>query len=266
MIVLPGYKITREICRGNRRFYFDARQEKDSRPVMIKTHYSGPEASNDRIRLRHEYELLKNLKGTGIPGARAIEAYPGGLAIVTDPIAGRLLADYISNQKTGISDFLKISISAAEVLSNLHRQNIIHKDIQPENLFINEQTLEVRIVDFRFATLLPKEKPKSINLAALEGSLAYMSPEQTGRMNRDIDYRTDFYSLGVLFYRILTGRLPFESTDPLELVHRHLAKQPESPDKINPDIPEIISQIIMKLLSKNAENRLSERAGINQGP
>ncbi|MBC2716590.1 MAG: sigma 54-interacting transcriptional regulator [Desulfobacteraceae bacterium] len=262
MIALPGYKITKEICRGNRRFYFDAQREENSLPVMIKTHFSGPEASTDRIRLQHEYELLKNLKGTGIPDTHAIESYPNGLAIITDPIDGLLLSDYMSTQKTEVSDFLKIAISAAKVLSNLHRQNIIHKDICPENMFINKLTHQIWMVDFRFATVLPREKPKSINLPAMEGSLAYMSPEQTGRMNRDIDYRTDFYSLGVLFYQILTGHLPFESTDPLELVHQHLAKQPEAPDKTDPAIPVVVAEIIMKLLSKNAEDRYLSGQGL----
>ena len=262
MITLPGYKITKEICRGNRRFYFDAQREQDSRPMMIKSHFSGPEASDDRIRLQHEYELLKSLKGKGIPDSHAIEPYPDGLAIITDPIDGLLLSDFISYQKTDVSDFLKIAISAAEVLSELHRQNIIHKDIQPENMFINRHTHQVWVVDFRFATVIPREKPKSINIAAMEGNLAYISPEQTGRMNRDIDYRTDFYSLGVLFYQILTGHLPFESTDPLELVHRHLAKQPEAPDKVNPAIPGIVAEIIMKLLSKNAEDRYLSGQGL----
>lgn len=277
MITLPGYKIIKEICRGNRRFYFDAIREKDARPVMIKTHFSGPIASSgalcgtsnvasfDRTRLRHEYELLQNLKGTGIPATHAIEPYPNGLAIITDPIGGNdglLLSDYLSTQQAEISDFLKIAISAAEVLSDLHRQNIIHKDICPENMFINSLTHQIWMVDFRFASLLPKEKPKNINLAAMEGSLAYMSPEQTGRMNRDIDYRTDFYSLGVLFYQILAGCLPFESTDPLELVHAHLAKQAKAPDKIDPAIPRVISKIIMKLLSKNPEDRYLSGQGL----
>lgn len=261
MISLPGYKIKKEIFRRNRRIYFDAQRENDSKPVIIKTHFPGQNTSSDWIFLRHEYELLNHLKGVGIPAPIALSAHPAGLAIVTDFIQGIPFSNYMRRRQIDISNFLRIAISVAGVISDLHRQDIIHKDIQPENLFINEHTYQVSLIDFRFATILPKEKPESIN-APMEGSLAYMSPEQTGRMNRDIDYRTDFYSLGVLLYQLLTGRLPFESEDPLELVHRHLARQPDSPDGFDYETPEAVSNIIMKLLSKNAEDRYLSGQGL----
>ena len=262
MISLPGYKITKEICRGNRRYYLEALREQDLRPVMIKTHFSGPEAATDRVCLQHEYELLKNVKGIGIPVLHGIENYPNGVACVMDSIDGILLSDYMRLGQIDLSDFLKIAISTTEVLCNLHRQNIIHKDIQPENLFINKHNYLMWVVDFRVATLLPREKPKHITRSAMEGSLAYMSPEQTGRMNRNVDYRTDFYSLGVLLYHILTGRLPFEHKEALELVHHHLAKQPDLPENFHSAIPGVISEIIMKLLSKNAEDRYLSGQGL----
>ena len=255
MISLPGYKIIKERCRGNQRVYYDGIREKDEIPVIIKTHFLSPESSNNRDRLLNEYELLKDLKGKGVPQINAIEPYPNGLALILEHMDGLLLSEYIGAKKTDLSIFLKIAISLAEILSDLHRQNIIHKEIQPENILINRTTNQVWLIDYRFATVLPKEKPKPLNPAAIEGTLAFMSPEQTGRMNRDIDYRSDFYSLGVLFYKMLTGHLPFDSKDSLELVHAHLAKQPEAPNKIDKEIPRVVSEIVIKLLSKNAEDR-----------
>jgi PAS domain S-box-containing protein len=262
MIILPGYKVVKEISRGNRRFYFEGIREADTQPVIIKTHFKDPEGQSDRILLQQEHELLKTLKGRGIPKAEAIEPYPSGTAIIFDFIDGQLLSDYINTQEIDTLTCLKIAISAISALNEIHWQSVIHKDIQPENLFINKHTLEVWVVDFRFASVLTKEKPESTNPATMEGSLSYMSPEQTGRMNREIDYRTDFYSLGVLLYQMLTGHLPFKTGDPLELVHRHLARRPEAPAEIDPKIPVTVSNIVMKLLSKNAEDRYLSGKGL----
>ncbi|MBC1220656.1 AAA family ATPase, partial [Nostoc sp. UCD120] len=139
---------------------------------------------------------------------------------------------------------------------------IIHKDIKPQNIIVNLATCQVKIIDFSISSLLFQEKPKLSNPGLLEGTLAYMSPEQTGRMNRSVDYRTDFYSLGVTFYEMLTGQLPFSATDPMELVHCHIAKQPIAVEQLNPQIPQVISAIIMKLLSKTAEGRYQSAFGI----
>src|SRR6476646_426064 len=136
----------------------------------------------------------------------------------------------------------------ASTLGHLHEQQIIDKDIKPQNIVINAETQEIQLIDFSIASQLERENSTLSHPDLLEGTLAYMSPEQTGRMNRSIDYRTDFYSLGVTFYEMLTGELPFNSTDPLELVHCHIAKTPIPPHQLNPEIPPQISAIAMKLL------------------
>ncbi|GAB1544540.1 AAA family ATPase [Scytonema sp. NUACC21] len=147
-------------------------------------------------------------------------------------------------------------------LEGLYRNRVIHKDIKPANILINPNNKQVKLIDFSNASLLPKETqvPTSPNL--LEGTLAYLSPEQTGRMNRLIDWRSDFYSLGVTFFELLTGQLPFESDDPTELVYYHIAKQPPQVHSINLDIPPIISEIISKLMAKNAEDRYQSALGL----
>ncbi|MEG5140403.1 AAA family ATPase, partial [Microcoleus sp. A6-D4] len=139
---------------------------------------------------------------------------------------------------------------------------IIHKDIKPANILINPETKQVKLIDFSIASLLPRETQTLVNPNVLEGTLAYISPEQTGRMNRGIDYRTDFYSLGVTFYELLTGVLPFPSNEPMELVHCHLAKAAPLVHEINPEIPPVFSEIVSKLMAKNAEDRYQSALGL----
>ncbi len=147
-------------------------------------------------------------------------------------------------------------------MHDLYRNRIIHKDIKLANILINPDTQQVKLIDFSIASLLPRETPEIQSPNILEGTLAYVSPEQTGRMNRGIDYRSDFYSLGVSFFELLTGQLPFQSHDPIELVHCHLAKQPLSIHSINPAIPAMLSEIVVKLMAKNAEDRYQSALGL----
>ncbi|WP_143857179.1 ATP-binding protein, partial [Nostoc sp. 'Peltigera membranacea cyanobiont' 213] len=154
------------------------------------------------------------------------------------------------------------AIALCNTLDILYRERIIHKDIKPANILINPQTKQVKLIDFSIASLLPRETQSLINPNVLEGTLAYISPEQTGRMNRGIDYRTDFYSLGVTFYELLTGVLPFPSNEPMELVHCHLAKTAPLVHEINPQIPPVLSEIVSKLMAKNAEDRYQSALGL----
>ncbi len=183
---------------------------------------------------------------------------------------GISLANYLTAaglEKTGkitdnLTDFFHIALQIVTTLEGLYRCRIIHKDIKPQNILINPQTKQVKLIDFSIASLLPRETQEIQNPNQLEGTLAYISPEQTGRMNRGIDYRTDFYSLGVTFYELLTGQLPFQSTDPMELVHSHIARKAIPPIVVNPAIPQILNDIVMKLMAKTAEDRYQTAFGI----
>lgn len=147
-------------------------------------------------------------------------------------------------------------------LASIHAAGIIHKNLNPSNIVFNPDTGAVKIIDFGLATTLSRERPPLKTAQMIEGTLAYLSPEQTGRMNRTVDYRTDFYSLGVTLYELLTGRLPFTAADPLELIHYHLAKTPVAPPILNATIPPVVSDLVLKLLAKAPEDRYQSTRGL----
>ena len=165
-----------------------------------------------------------------------------------------------------LSKSLSLAIQIADILGYIHAENIVHKDINPANIVLNRSTNQLKIIDFSIASIFAPEKLTEQsalkNPQVLEGTLAYISPEQTGRMNRTLDYRTDYYSLGATLYEMLTRQLPFETASALELVHCHIAKQPKPAAEVDRAIPAAVSQIIAKLLAKNAEDRYQSAWGI----
>jgi serine/threonine protein kinase len=158
--------------------------------------------------------------------------------------------------------FLRMAIDITVAVGRLHRQGLLHKDIKPANIMVNCADGQVRFTGFGIASRLPRERQAPGPPETIAGTLAYMAPEQTGRMNRSIDSRSDLYALGVTFYQMLTGSLPFIATDPTEWVHCHIARKPLSPSERSKNIPAPISEIIMKLLAKTAEDRYQTAAGI----
>jgi serine/threonine protein kinase len=156
---------------------------------------------------------------------------------------------------------LRFAIGLATALSGLHKSELIHKDVKPANVLVDPATGQVRLMGFGMATRLPRERQAPAPPEFIAGTLSYMAPEQTGRMNRSIDSRSDLYALGATLYEMLTGTLPFSATDPMELVHSHIARQPVPPGDRLPGIPRPVSAIIMKLLAKTAEERYQTAAG-----
>lgn len=237
---------------------------KDKKPVILKVlneDYPKPEQIR---RYKQEYHLANQLDLSKVIKATNFEKWDKKFVIVFEDIGGISLKGYLSKHSRGlpIHLFLSIAIQTTEAIGQLHSKKIIHKDINPSNIVINPDTKDLKIIDLGISTRLNQENPSLASPYTLEGTLAYISPEQSGRMNRILDYRTDFYSLGITFYELLTGKLPFLSDDPLELIHFHIAKLPEPPIKDTENIPIILSKMVIKLLEKNAEDRYQSAWGL----
>ncbi len=319
MIALAGYEDFIQIHHSENSQVYRARRVGDRQPVILKL-LNGEYPTCEQIRCyKQEYSLTCQLKSPGIAKAYSLEEWQRSYAIVLEDFGGISLKQWLKErEKISLKEFLQLAIAISESLAQIHAENIIHKDINPGNIVINPVTQAIKIIDFGIATQLSRENPTLKNPNVLEGTLPYISPEQTGRMNRGLDYRTDFYSLGVTLYEILTGKLPFESTDPLELVHCHIAKMPsllgngeqgtgngerlcggaeeqrsrgaevrlcggaevrlcggaEGKDISPADgghpctpapffpIPQVIADIVMKLMAKNAEDRYQSAEGL----
>ncbi len=262
MNALPGYKITEVVQLGVKSIIYRAVRESDEELVIIKTLNSEYPTIEEITRLRHEYTISSNLELEGIVKPHSLEKYKNCFALILEDCGGKSLRHYLAGKSIEIPKFLPLAIQVAQTLGELHQNQIIHKDIKPSNLIITPNFKQLKITDFSMATRLPREVYQNSNTIVLEGTLAYISPEQTGRMNRDLDYRTDLYSLGITFYEMLTGELPFNSTDPLELIHSHIAVTPVAPHQLNNQVPLVLSSIIIKLLAKNAEDRYQSAFGV----
>ena len=259
-ITLPGYQITDSIYGGSRTLVYRAIQVSEKQPVIIKILRNPHPHFNELVQFRNQYVITRNLDSPYIVQPLALERYGNGYALIMPDDGAVALSKYWQSSNQNLHQFLIIAIQLAEALHYLNQQHIIHKDIKPANILIQPETHQVQLIDFSIASLLSKEQQQLINPNVLEGTLAYISPEQTGRMNRGIDYRTDFYSLGVTFYELLTGELPFQSDDPMELIHCHIAKTPTS--VTSTAIPQVLSEMVMKLMSKNSEERYQSALGL----
>src|ERR687885_921400 len=267
MITLPGYQILEQIYESVNSLVYRAIRQQDNQFVILKLLKKDYPTPPEITRYKQEYEITRKLNLDGVVHAYGLEPYQRSLAIILEDFGASSLKE-LMNESEGtkaflhLPRFLNIAIQITETLSKIHAANVIHKDINPSNIVFNPETGIIKIIDFGISTVLTRENPTLKNPNVLEGTLAYMSPEQTGRMNRTLDYRTDFYSLGITFYELLTGRLPFETTDALELVHCHIAKQPVPPHQLNPEIPKVVSDIVMKLMAKTAEERYQSAWGL----
>ncbi|MGF1989926.1 MAG: ATP-binding sensor histidine kinase [Nostoc sp. ZfuVER08] len=272
LVNVSGYRISEIIYTSNRTLVYRGWRESDETPIVIKLLKNPYPSPIELAQFRNQYAITNILNVPGVVRIYSLENFQNRLALILEDFGGIPLKEYaafknkglyqIDNQKNLLTEFLQIAIALADILADLYHHQIIHKDIKPANILINPTTKQVRIIDFSIASLLTRETQLSTSPTVLEGTIAYLSPEQTGRMNRGIDYRTDFYSLGVTFYELLTGQLPFQSYDLMELVHCHIAKQPTPVDRLNPIIPPQLSEIINKLMAKNAEDRYQSALGL----
>src|SRR5919202_3032684 len=262
MLSIPGIAAVTLLYESANSLVYRAIREADNQPIILKLLKESYPTPQELVRYRTEYRITRELKEAGVVRVYDLQKYQNSLVMFVEDFGGESLTIWMQQRSFTLEEFLEIAIATTEILGQIHRANIIHKDINPSNIVYNPQTKQLKIIDFGISTQLTRETPSLKNPNVLEGTLAYISPEQTGRMNRAIDYRTDFYSLGVTFYELLTGKLPFETEDALELVHGHLAKVPISPHEVHPEMPKAVSDIVMKLMAKTAEERYQSAWGI----
>ena len=227
-------------------------------PILL---VAAEETSLDCVeRLQHELALKSELEADWAARPVMLTRYNDRLALVLEDPGG-VPADRLIGRPLDVSHFLRIAIPLAGALRHVHERGLIHKDIKPANILVDTASGGVWLTGFGIASRLPRERQAPAPPEVIAGTLAYMAPEQTGRMNRSVDSRSDLYALGVTFYELLTGQLPFTAADPMEWVHCHVARKPVPPDEQVAGLPGPLSAIVMKLLAKTAEERYQDRRG-----
>lgn len=240
----------------------------DGASVILKTIATDYPTAELLERFRHEFALLQQFHHPQI--IRPIELQESGssITIVLHDDHAESLLERLAGTPCSIDEFLELSVSIADALQAVHAAGVIHKDINPANIIVLPGTHRAALIDFGIAAMSAPTAATSSHNAAnpdiIKATLAYVAPEQTGRMNRTVDHRSDLYSLGVTFYQMLTGRLPFTTLDRLELIHSHIARLPEHPNTLRPGIPTILSEVVLKLMAKSADERYQSVAGLRQ--
>ncbi len=230
-------------------------------PLLVAMPSSAQPSPETLARLQHAYALREELDPAWAARPLRLELHKGRLTLLNEDPGGEPLLR-LTGRPWEIVSFLRLAIGIATALAQVHQRGLIHKDIKPANVLVNSATGQVWLMGFGIASRLPRERQAPAPPEVIAGTLAYMAPEQTGRMNRSINSRSDLYALGVTLYEMLTGELPFVASDPIEWVHCHIARQPMPPDKRVAGIPGPLSGIVMKLLAKTAEDRYQTAAGL----
>ncbi len=251
------------IYESSRSRVYRGKQE-NNKPVVLKLMALDAPSVHELAQLKQEHDILAELDHKGIIKSYGISTIAQRTALTLEDFGGVSLTQILAKQPLPLEITLDIAIKVCDALAVLHQHNIIHKDINPSNIVWNKASTEVKIIDFNIATTLNRELVEFKSLNLLEGTLPYISPEQTGRMNRAVDYRSDLYSFGATLYHLFTGQLPFEAEGEIGFVHAHIAKEPLPPNKVNQKLPTALSEIVLKLLAKNAEDRYQSALGLKR--
>lgn len=259
---IKDYTIREMVAEGKHTMIFRAQRKSDQLSVIIKLLKTESIIPKNVEQLTHEFDMLMKLRSPHVVKAYELLPIQNSLLLVMEDSSAQTLALLIEEEDLDLLNSLEIAIRIADAVGDIHHQHIIHKDLKPQNILVNRGSNQIKVIDFGIATQLSREVQQALNVEQVEGSIAYISPEQTGRMNRPLDYRTDIYSLGVTLYQLFTKKLPFEAENSLELIHLHIAQQPIPPNEINPNIPKVLSDIILKCMSKEAEHRYHSAFGL----
>ncbi len=260
---IAGYQIREQINESATSQTFRAIRGADGLPLVLKVLNQDHPTPERIFRFRQEYLIVSRLQSVeGVIKVYDQHQVENTLVTVLEDCVGTALDELIRTRPLPLAECLDVAIAVVEILGGIHAARVVHKDINPSNIVFNQKTGDVRLIDFGLSTVLSRHDAAAKNPDTIDGSLPYMSPEQTGRMNRSIDYRSDYYSFGVTLYELLSGSVPFAADDSLEMVYAHIAQAPEDLNVRNPAVPRILSDIVMKLLAKNAEARYQSAAGI----
>ncbi|CAB3802913.1 serine/threonine protein kinase [Pararobbsia alpina] len=261
-MVIANCQIIERICTTAGSDLYRALRLTDGMPVLLKFPSENADAAQSAL-LKCEHLLLQSLEGTGIAKPLALVDERGAFALILEDFSGASLEAVLGRDlHLDLVVCLRIGRQLADTLAAIDAAQVIHRDIRPANILFDPEAGQVLLVDFSMATAQREGAVPAEDVAIPAGDWAYVSPEQTGRMNRSVDYRTDGYSMGVLLYRMLTGQLPFQANDPLEWAHCHIARVPTPPREIVPEVPQAMSDIVMKLLSKLPEDRYQSAHGL----
>lgn len=261
MIAIQGYDLTGLLCEGFDYIFYRGVRIEDRKPVLIKTIKDEYPSMASLTRVKHEFEIGSGLDMDGVVTFYDLIPFEKNLALILEDFGGTSLGELLAEKKLPLVRSLQVAIELADVLSEIHKKEIVHKDIATGNIFVNLETEQVKIIDMSMATQAFREPSGLTNRYTVEGTLNFISPELTGRMNRTVDYRTDLYSLGATLYAMLVGSPPFHSDDPMEIIYCHIARIPQAPHKLK-KIPVAVSDIVMKLLAKSPEDRYQSAIGL----
>ena len=260
---MQDYDLGETIARSARSQLQRAVRKSDRRAVIVKRSLAAFPTPRDIAQLEYEHRLLARLTHRGIIRALGLERDGDRVALVLDDVGGQDLRS-LAVAPSPLEQFFAIAVPLVEALGYVHAAGIVHKDIKPDNVVFNARDGEVRLIDFSIASERSRSHAEAGAGQPLEGTLPYLSPEQTGRMNRDVDNRTDFYSLGVTFFELLTGTLPFTATDSLGWIHAHVSKAPPRVSELRSAVPEPLSRIVAKLLAKDPDERYQSARGLGR--
>ncbi|MBI5897382.1 MAG: AAA family ATPase [Desulfobacterales bacterium] len=256
-----GYELIEQIGETLHSVVYRARGTSRPETVILKALKTTAPSTADIARLKHEYELIRRIAIDGIIRVHDIIDHDGALALVMEDFGGVALKESVQGGFT-LERFLDLAVRLARILGELHRQGITHRDIKPGNILYNPKDDILKLTDFGIAAEITRKNEEVYNPEVIKGTLAYMSPEQTGRINCPVDYRSDLYSLGITFYEMLTGGVPFMAKDPMEIIYGHIAKTAVPPHRVNPNVPEMVSLVVMRLLAKALEERYQNGFGL----
>ena len=258
---LSGYSFNRLRDDGEFILYRAHAKQTELPPVLLLAPAATRPSPETLKKIDHEYSLRSELDSAW--AVRPVDLSDRGaqLTLVLEDPGGETLDGFLSGAME-MAQFLQFAVGLATALGGLHERKLIHKDVKPTNVLVNSATGEVRLMGFGIASRLRREHQPPEPPEFIAGTLPYMAPEQTGRMNRSIDSRSDLYALGVTLYEMLTGNLPFTASDPIEWVHCHIARHPVPPHERVKSVPACVSAIVMKLLAKTPEERYQTASGV----